>query len=94
MYRPLLLEKLPTFSSDCCVSQMRVTPKGIEIDFTFKAYHESKLLWESVMTLLSRNVSTRQRNKSANFVKKPHQNVEEMEGESRYMYFRIMWYIC
>ncbi len=85
MYCPLSLDKSPTFSLHCCTSQFRLVSKGIEIDFTFKAYHDDKLVWESIMTVLSRDVSTRKRIKTAGGVKKPLLNEKEIEGESRYL---------
>ena len=82
MYRPLCLESLPSFQLECGLSELRVVPKGIEIDFLSKVYRKEELVWESSMTLLSRNKSTRHRNKTGGTAKATQDiNVQDSEGE-------------
>ena len=65
VYCPLNLEDSSNFLLDLNTSEMRATSKGIEVDFLFKVYNlNEELVWESVMTVLSRDQSTRHRNKN------------------------------
>ena len=78
------MESSPDFTLDCGVSGLRVGPKGIEVDFVSKVYQREELLWEGLMTLLSRSKSTQLRNKTGGLAKKPNDDfAKDIEGESK-----------
>lgn len=67
VHADLNLNSTPCFYLSCNVIDIRQVEKGFELDIGCYGYQLPKktLVWEGVMTLLSRNKKTQKRNKDA-----------------------------